>query len=110
MAMSGPTYTHRVGALTHHFSGLKALMAQATPERSGDHLAGVAATSAQARVVAQMALAELPLRTFLNDVLIPYEEDEVTRLIIDTHDASAFAPVSHLTVGDFRNWLLSDKR
>jgi len=107
--MSGPTYTHRVGALTHHFSGLKALMAQATPERSGDHLAGVAAMSAQARVVAQMALAELPLRTFLNDVLIPYEEDEVTRLIIDTHDASAFAPVSHLTVGDFRNWLLSDE-
>jgi ethanolamine ammonia-lyase large subunit len=106
--MSSPVYTHRVGTHTHHYRDLKDLLAQATPARSGDHLAGVAAASAQARVAAQMALAELPLRTFLHDVVIPYEEDEVTRLIIDTHDAQAFAPVSHLTVGDFRNWLLAD--
>jgi ethanolamine ammonia-lyase large subunit len=106
--MSRPAYTHRVGTHTHSFRDLKGLMARATPARSGDRLAGVAAASAQERVVAQMALAELPLRTFLQEALIPYEEDEVTRLIVDTHDAQAFAAVSHLTVGDFRNWLLAD--
>ena len=106
--MSQPAYTHRTGVHTHSFRDLKDLMAKATPARSGDSLAGVAARTAQERVVAQMALAELPLRTFLNEALIPYEEDEVTRLIIDTHDAQAFAPISHLTVGDFRNWLLAD--
>ncbi|MDI1261463.1 ethanolamine ammonia-lyase subunit EutB [Aquabacterium sp.] len=90
------------------FRDLKDLMAKATPARSGDFLAGIAAQTAQERVVAQMALADLPLRTFLNDALIPYEEDEVTRLIMDTHDAKAFAPIAHLTVGDFRNWLLRD--
>src|SRR3990167_2227434 len=90
------------------FRDLKDLMAKATPARSGDLLAGIAAQTAQERVVAQMALADLPLRTFLSDALIPYEEDEVTRLIIDTHDAPAFAPIAHLTVGDFRNWLLRD--
>ncbi|MDO8774668.1 MAG: ethanolamine ammonia-lyase subunit EutB, partial [Burkholderiaceae bacterium] len=84
------------------------LMAKATPERSGDLLAGVAAHTAQERVVAQMALAEVPLATFLSEALVPYEDDEITRLIIDSHDATAFAPVSHLTVGDFRNWLLGD--
>ena len=83
-------------------------MARATPLRSGDLLAGVAAGSARERVAAQMALAEVPLARFLSDALVPYEEDEVTRLIIDTHDATAFAPVRHVTVGDFRNWLLSD--
>ncbi|HEV7855839.1 MAG TPA: ethanolamine ammonia-lyase subunit EutB [Herminiimonas sp.] len=71
-------------------------------------MAGVAAATAEERVIAQMALAELPLRTFLNESVVPYEDDEVTRLIMDDHDAPAFAPVSHLTVGDFRNWLLSD--
>ena len=101
-------HVHRVGAQSFHFRDLKDLMAQATPLRSGDVLAGVAAPTAQARVVAQMALAELPLRTFLNEALIPYEEDEVTRLIVDTHSAPAFAPIAHLTVGDFRNWLLAD--
>ncbi|MBC7700327.1 ethanolamine ammonia-lyase subunit EutB [Aquabacterium sp.] len=90
------------------FRDLKDLMAKATPARSGDLLAGIAAHTAQERVLAQMALADLPLLTFLNDALIPYEEDEVTRLIIDTHDAQAFALISHLTVGDFRNWLLRD--
>jgi ethanolamine ammonia-lyase large subunit len=106
--MSSPAYSHRVGTRTHAFRDLKDLMAKASPARSGDRLAGVAAASTQERVVAQMALAELPLRTFLQDALVPYEEDEVTRLIIDTHDAQAFAPVAHLTVGDFRNWLLAD--
>ena len=106
--MQAHQYTHTVGAKTYGFRDLKDLMAKATPERSGDRLAGVAAHSAEERAVAQMALAELPLATFLSEVLIPYENDEITRLIIDSHDAAAFAPVSHLTVGDFRNWLLGD--
>lgn len=84
-------------------------MAKATPARAGDLLAGVAAENAEERAVAQMALADLPLATFLSVALIPYENDEITRLIIDCHDAAAFAPVSHLTVGDFRNWLLGDE-
>ena len=101
-------FTHTAGSTTYGFRDLKDLMAKATPLRSGDLLAGLAAQSAQERVVAQMALADLPLITFLNQPLVPYEHDEITRLIIDTHDAMAFAPVRHLTVGDFRNWLLSD--
>jgi ethanolamine ammonia-lyase large subunit len=84
-------------------------MAKATPERSGDVLAGVCADSAAERVVAQMTLAELPLKTFLNDVVIPYEKDEVTRLIIDQHDQTAFTLIEHLTVGDFRDWLVSEQ-
>ena len=83
-------------------------MAKATPARSGDRLAGVIAETAEERVVAQLCLAELPLKTFLEDVLIPYEQDDITRLIIDEHDPVAFLPIAHLTVGDFRNWLLSD--
>lgn len=102
------SYWHRVGSKTYQFLDLKDLMAKATPARSGDYLAGVAAASAEERVAAQMALAELPLSVFLNEALVPYEDDEVTRLIIDTHDAAAFARVSHLSIGDFRNWLLSD--
>jgi len=101
-------YSHTVGSRTHRFGDLKDLMAKASPERSGDRLAGIAARDDEERVAAQMALAELPLKTLLGDALIPYEKDEVTRLIADRHDAAAFAPVSHLTVGDFRNWLLSD--
>ena len=106
--MQAHQYTRTVGAKTYGFCDLKDLMAKATPERSGDRLAGVAAHSAEERAVAQMRLAELPLATFLSEALIPYEDDEITRLIIDRHDATAFAPVSHLTVGDFRNWLLGD--
>jgi ethanolamine ammonia-lyase large subunit len=102
------SYRHTVGRQTYGFRDLKDLMAKATPLRSGDVLAGVAAHSAQERAAAQMALAAVPLRTFLNEALVPYESDEVTRLILDSHDAKAFAPVAHLTVGDFRNWLLSD--
>ncbi|MBC7832133.1 MAG: ethanolamine ammonia-lyase subunit EutB, partial [Hyphomicrobium sp.] len=83
-------------------------MAKATPVRSGDVLAGVAATNAEENVAAKMALADVPLKHFLEDLLIPYEIDDITRLIVDGHDAAAFAPVSHMTVGDFRDWLLSD--
>ena len=93
---------------TYQFADLRTLMAKATPKRSGDELAGVAANSAEERVAAQMALADVPLKVFLNEVLVPYEKDEVTRLIIDTHDLAAFSPISHLTVGDFRNFLLAE--
>jgi len=101
--------SHTIGARTYGFRDLKDLMAKATPARSGDYLAGVAAGSAEERVAAQMTLAALPLNIFLQEVVIPYESDEVTRLIIDSHDAQAFAPVRHMTVGDFRDWLLSDQ-
>ncbi|MDO9436443.1 ethanolamine ammonia-lyase subunit EutB [Hydrogenophaga sp.] len=101
-------FQHSIGAQTYRFDDLRTLMARATPLRSGDQLAGVAAASSQERVAAQMALADLALSHFLQEAVVPYEDDEVTRLIVDTHDASAFAPVAHLTVGDFRNWLLGD--
>ncbi|MEZ5583280.1 MAG: ethanolamine ammonia-lyase subunit EutB [Candidatus Competibacteraceae bacterium] len=103
------TYTHSVGNISYSFASLKDLLAKASPARSGDYLAGIAAATDEERVAAQMTLAELPLKTFLNEALIPYEVDEVTRLILDEHNAEAFAPVSHLTVGDFRNWLLSEQ-
>jgi ethanolamine ammonia-lyase large subunit len=101
-------FTHVVAGQRYRFRDVRDLLAKATPARSGDVLAGVAAGNAQERVAAQMALADLPLRTFLNELPVPYEDDEVSRLIIDRHDAAAFAPMAHLTVGDFRNWLLSD--
>ena len=88
---------------------LRELLAKASPARSGDELAGLAAASAEERVRAQMALADVPLKRFLSDPIVPYEADEVTRLICDSHDAEAFAPVSHLTVGEFRDWLLSEQ-
>ncbi|WP_321472625.1 ethanolamine ammonia-lyase subunit EutB [uncultured Paludibaculum sp.] len=87
---------------------LRELLAKASPLRSGDQLAGLAAETAEQRVRAQMQLAEVPLQRFLNEPVIPYESDEVTRLIVDTHDAAAFAPIAHLTVGGFRDWLLSE--
>jgi ethanolamine ammonia-lyase large subunit len=100
-------YSHQAGTATYHFPDLKALLAKATPARTGDQLAGVAAVSAEERVIAQMALADVPLKTFLSEAVVAYEQDELTRLILDRHDAQAFAPVSHMTVGDLRNWLLS---
>ena len=103
------SYQHTVGSRTYLFADLKILLAKATPLRSGDVLAGLAAETAQERVAAQKALADLPLAVFLSEAVIPYETDEVTRLIIDTHDRAAFAAVSHLTVGGFRDWLLSDR-
>ena len=102
------SYARQIGCTRHVFRELKDLMARATPERSGDHLAGVAARSAEERMAARLALTDVPLKTFLNEPLVPYETDEITRLIIDSHDAAAFAPVAHLTVGDFRDWLLDD--
>ena len=99
-------FTHIVDGTSYSFADLRTLLARASPERSGDQLAGIAAASAQERVAARMALADLPLRHFLNEAVIAYERDEITRLILDTHDSTAFAAVSHLTVGGFREWLL----
>ncbi|ANH67730.1 ethanolamine ammonia-lyase [Mitsuaria sp. 7] len=107
-ASASSPYGGRVGAVSYRFDSLRELMAKATPERSGDRLAGVGAASEQERVAAQMALADLPLKTFLTEALIPYEDDEVTRLIVDTHDAAVFQVIGHLTVGGLREWLLSD--
>ncbi len=90
------------------FDDLKTLLARATPARSGDELAGLAAGGQTERVAARWALADTPLSVFLDQAVIPHEADEVTRLIQDTHDPAAFAPVSHLTVGAFRDWLLSE--
>jgi len=98
----------QVGHERHHFADLRTLLACASPARSGDELAGVAAQSAQQRIAAREVLADLPLAAFLRDAVVPYEHDEITRLIVDGHDAAAFAPVAHLTVGGFRDWLLSD--
>ncbi len=100
------TYTVTSGGRTHSFGDLKTLMAKATPLRSGDALAGVAAENEEERALARMALAEVPLTQFLEELLIPYELDEVTRLIVDSHDGAAFAAISGLTVGGFREWLL----
>lgn len=103
-----PEYKITLGGEVHKFAGLVPLMAAATPARSGDALAGIAAQSAVERVAAQMILADLPLRVFIEEPLVPYETDEVTRLIFDGFDAGAFAPVAHMTVGSFRDWLLSE--
>jgi ethanolamine ammonia-lyase large subunit len=101
-------YSATIGSERHVFPDLATLLAKASPKRSGDMLAGIAARSGEERVAAQYALADLPLATFLAAPTVPYETDEVTRLIIDTHDAAALAPVAHLTVGGLRDWLLSD--
>ena len=98
----------KIREVTYHFEDLRDLLAKASPYRSGDALAGIAAESAEQRAAAQMTLADVPLQAFLDQAVIPYESDEVTRLIVDTHDAAAFAPIAHLTVGDLRDWLLSD--
>jgi ethanolamine ammonia-lyase large subunit len=102
-------YATDLAGTRHSFQDLKTLLAAATPFRSGDQLAGVVAQSAEQRVAARYVLADLPLKTFLDDLVVPYEIDEVTRLIVDGHDRAAFAPISHLTVGAFREWLLSNE-
>jgi len=102
------TFAHTIGSKRYVFDSLRTLLAKATPLRSGDVLAGLAAESAEERVAAQFALADVPLALFLSEAVVPYEQDEVTRLIVDTHDAAAFAPVRSLTVGELRDWLLSD--
>jgi ethanolamine ammonia-lyase large subunit len=101
-------YKVSLGLQTYQFSDLKTVMAKASPLRSGDCLSGVAALSNEERVAAALVLADLPLKRFLEEQLIAYEDDEVTRVILDDHQAEAFAPISSFTVGDFRNWLLSD--
>jgi ethanolamine ammonia-lyase large subunit len=103
-----PTYAADLGQTRYTFDGLARVLAAASPARSGDSLAGVAASSAEERVAARYALADVPLAAFLNEPFVPYEIDEVTRLIVDTHNAAAFHPVAQLTVGAFRDWLLSD--
>jgi len=102
-------YSATIGARRYTFGDLSTLLARASPLRSGDQLAGLAAETGEERVAAQYALADLPLATFLQEHVVPYEVCEVTRLIIDSHDRAAFAPVAHLTVGGFRDWLLSDE-
>jgi ethanolamine ammonia-lyase large subunit len=102
------SYRATVGHKVYGFADLRELMGKASPARSGDQLAGVGAETAQERVAAQAALADVPLATFLSHAVVPYERDEVTRLIVDSHDAAAFAPVRHLSVGGLRDWLLSD--
>jgi ethanolamine ammonia-lyase large subunit len=102
-------FSHTIRGVTYGFADLKELLAKASPLRSGDELAGICAASAEERVAARLVLADLPLRHFLDEVIIPYESDEVTRLIVDAHDDAAFAPIASLTVGEFRNWLLDDQ-
>jgi ethanolamine ammonia-lyase large subunit len=101
-------YRQAIDATSYVFDDLRDLLARATPPRSGDRLAGVAADSAEQMVAARMALANVPLKQFLTETVVPYEDDEVTRLIVDTHDVAGFAAISSLTVGGFRDWLLSD--
>src|ERR1700740_566150 len=101
-------YRHAIDSTSYVFDDLRDLLAKATPPRSGDRLAGIAADSAQQTMAARMALADVPLKQFLQETVIAYEDDEVTRLIVDSHDDQAFAPISSLTVGAFRDWLLSD--
>ncbi len=103
------TFAHTIGSVRYTFASLRELLAKATPPRSGDVLAGIAARSAEERVAAQYALADLPLAHFLSESVIPYEDDEVTRLIVDTHDAQALVPVQSFTVGELRDWILSEE-
>jgi ethanolamine ammonia-lyase large subunit len=101
--------SHAIRGVTYGFAGLKELLAKASPLRSGDQLAGISAATAEERVAARFVLADLPLRHFLDELIIPYESDEVSRLIVDAHDDAAFAPIASFTVGEFRNWLLDDQ-
>jgi len=101
-------YRHAIAAHSSVFDDLRDLLAKATPPRSGDRLAGLAAETAEEMIAARMALADVPLKQFLEEAVVPYEDDDVTRLIIDSHETPAFAAISSLTVGAFRDWLLSD--
>jgi ethanolamine ammonia-lyase large subunit len=102
-------YHHTIGKKTYRFSDLKTLLAKASPHRSGDVLAGLSADGYEERVAAQITLADVPLKVFLNEAIIPYEKDEITRLIIDSHNVTAFTLISSLTVGEFRDWLLKEE-
>ena len=100
-------YKFSINNITYNFKDLKTLLAKASPERSGDVLAGIAAKDNKERVAAQYVLSDLPLKVFLENPIIPYAEDEVTRLIMNDHNAEAFYPISAFSVGEFRDWLLS---
>ena len=102
-------FSHTIRGVTYNFADLKELLAKASPPRSGDELAGISAASAEERIAARFVLADIPLRHFLNEAVIPYESDEVTRLIVDAHDPAAFAPIASFTVGEFRDWLLDEQ-
>ncbi|MDB5730856.1 MAG: Ethanolamine ammonia-lyase [Variovorax sp.] len=102
-------YRTTIDSQAWSFNDLKQVLAVASPARSGDYLAGLGAATSQQRMAARHVLADMPLKQFLNEALVPYEDDNITRLIIDSHDVQAFAPISHLTVGDWRNWLLSEQ-
>ena len=106
--MAGINWRQTIGQTVYRFEDLKTLLAKASPARSGDELAGLAARSPEERVAAQLALADLPLKTFLSEAIVSYEDDEVTRLIIDGHNAESFAPIAAMCVGEFRDWLLGD--
>ena len=97
----------RLGHTSYAFADLRELLGRASAQKSGDELAGLSASSAQEREAARALLADVPLRRLLDEPLIPYEDDEVTRLIVDSHDAGAFAPISTLSVGELRDWLLA---
>ncbi len=103
------SYHHTIGRKVYRFKDLKTLLAKASPHRSGDVLAGLCAESYEERVAAQMTLADVPLKVFLDEVVIPYEDDEITRLIIDNHSNTEFSLINSLTVGELRDWLLSDE-
>jgi len=100
-------YYQTVGSFAYSFDDLKTVLAKATPEKSGDRMAGLGAESEKERIAAKLVLADIPLRTFLDEPIVPYEEDSVTRLIIDSHNEVAFSPVAHMTVGGLREWLLA---
>src|SRR3974390_3648620 len=102
-------YGATIGPRRYTFRDLANLLAKASPLSSGDQLAGLSADTDEERIAAQYVLADLPLATFLHDQVVPYEQCEATRLMVDKHDQKAFAPVAHLTVGEFRDWLLSDE-
>ncbi|TSD66083.1 ethanolamine ammonia-lyase subunit EutB [Inquilinus sp. KBS0705] len=103
------SYQHTISGKVYRFNNLRILLAKASPFRTGDALAGLSADTYEERVAAQITLADVPLTDFLNEAIIPYEDDEVTRLIIDNHDSEGFKIISHLTVGDFRDWLLLEE-
>jgi len=102
-------YQHTIHQHVYRFRDLKDLLAKASPLRSGDVLAGISAAGYEERVAAQITLADVPLKNFLNETVVPYEEDEITRLILDTHDREAFSPIGHFTVGELRDWLLTEQ-
>ncbi len=101
-------YSTRLNSHAYTFPDLRTVLAKASPARSADELAGLAAASEKERAIAQSILADVPLKRFLDEPIIPPERDEVSRLILEQHDAEAFAPVASFTVGEFREWLLAD--